>query len=184
MKNRKTLFVTSAAVIAALYVALTALSNVMGLAYGEIQCRISEAMTVLPVFFPAAIPGLTIGCLLSNITSTISPADMIFGTAATLLAALLTAALRKVTVKKYPFLSFLMPVLANGFIVAAELLFLYTDASERTFSLYWVFFAEVAAGEAIAVFVFGTILWAAMKKLTEKNPLIKELTYKEKIKNG
>ena len=82
---------TRCALIAAIYVALTMLSNALNLAYGPIQLRFSEAMTVLPFLMPEASWGLFIGCVLSNVLSPYGPLDMIVGSAATLLAALLTA---------------------------------------------------------------------------------------------
>ena len=85
---------TRCALIAAIYVALTMLSNALNLAYGPIQLRFSEAMTVLPFLMPEASWGLFIGCVLSNILSPYGPLDMIVGSAATLLAALLTARCR------------------------------------------------------------------------------------------
>jgi len=181
MKNRKIQSIAVSAIIAALYVVLTMLSNIFGLAYGPIQFRVSEMLTILPVFFPAAIPGLTIGCILSNITSTINPLDMVIGSFATLLAAVLTALFRKVTIKGYPLLSFLMPVLCNGFIVGAEILFLFSDTV--SFSLFWVYFAEVAAGELAVVFILGSIFHKALYKVIPKNRMLKELSWKELRKN-
>ena len=69
MRNKKVLFITQGAVIAAIYVVLTYLVNLLGLANGVIQVRLSEALTILPVFTPAAIPGVFIGCLISNLTN-------------------------------------------------------------------------------------------------------------------
>ena len=86
---------TRCALVAAIYVALTMLSNALNLAYGPIQLRFSEAMTVLPFLMPEASWGLFIGCVLSNILSPYGPLDMIVGSAATLLAALLTARRRR-----------------------------------------------------------------------------------------
>ena len=80
-----------AAIIGALYTVLTLLSASMGLAYGAVQFRFSEALTLLPLFTPAAIPGLTVGCIVSNIFSSVTPLDTIIGSAATLLAAICTA---------------------------------------------------------------------------------------------
>lgn len=171
-KNNSILFVASAAIIAALYVVLTLVCYTFS--YMDIQCRLSEALTILPVFMPAAIPGLAVGCLISNAFSTVGPMDMLFGTAATLLAAVLTALTRKLTIKKYPLLSFLMPVLANGFIVAAELKLI---AGLETG--YWILFASVAIGEAIAVFVVGSVLWKVFDSLARRNQLIRKLCYKD-----
>ena len=98
--------------IAALYVVLTLLANALGLANYAIQVRFSEALTILPFFTPAAIPGLTIGCLLSNILTGCAPLDILFGTLATLIGALGTYALRR-----FEWLAPLPPILANTIIV-------------------------------------------------------------------
>ena len=88
MKRNSALFITKAAVIAALYFALSMLSNAVGLCSGVIQCRISEALTILPAFLVEAIPGLAIGCLLTNIITSATIWDIIFGTGATLIGAI------------------------------------------------------------------------------------------------
>lgn len=93
--NKKVLFTSQAALIAALYVVLTFFSNAFGMASGTVQVRISEALTILPFFTPAAIPGVTIGCLLSNLFTGCAPLDILFGTCATLLGALGSYALRR-----------------------------------------------------------------------------------------
>ena len=147
--NKKTQYLTKAAVIAAAYVALTYLSAAFGLAYGGVQFRVSEALTVLPIFCPAAIPGLTLGCLLSNVTSTVNPIDMLLGTLATLLACLVTWAARNLRVKRYPLLSFLAPVIANGLIIGAEIAFFTTD--DTFWHAYLINGLSVAAGEAAVV---------------------------------
>ena len=104
---------TRCALIAAIYVALTMLSNALNLAYGPIQLRFSEAMTVLPFLMPEASWGLFIGCVLSNILSPYGPLDMIVGSAATLLAALLTARCRNKWTAALP------PVLCNAILIGA-----------------------------------------------------------------
>ena len=167
--RKKTEYLAKAAVIAAVYVVLTYVSAAFGLAYGEVQFRLSEALTILPVFCPAAIPGVTLGCLLSNITSTVNAADMIVGTAATLIACLGTYAARHITIKTYPLLSFLCPVLANGLIIGAEIAF-FTDKNAIP-KLFPLFAGSVAAGEAAVVFVLGTALFFAI----EKNEKLKKL---------
>ena len=169
--NTKTLYVTKAALIAALYAVLTYACAALGLAYGEVQFRFSEALTVLPLFCPAAIPGLTIGCLLSNILSTINPIDMVVGTLATLLAAIFTRMLRNVTIKQYPLLSFLMPILFNGVFVGAEIAYF---AGEGVFMQAFVPASlSVAAGEAAVVLILGTILWAVIRKNKKLQDLLK-----------
>ena len=112
MRNKKVLFAVQAAMIAALYVVLTYITNLLGLASGTIQVRFSEALCILPVFTPAAIPGLFIGCLISNLITGGIIWDIIFGSIATLLGALGTYFLRK---KKFVYT--LPPVIANIIIV-------------------------------------------------------------------
>ena len=99
MRKISVLFVTQAAVIAAMYVVLTFVSSSMGLASGEIQIRLSEMLVILPAFTPAAIPGLFLGCLLSNLLTGCTVIDIVFGSLATLVAALLSYQLRN---HKYP----------------------------------------------------------------------------------
>lgn len=167
--NKKTVYLTKAALIAALYAVLTYIAAAVGLAYGEVQFRFSEALTVLPLFCPAAVPGLAVGCLVSNIMSTVNPVDMIVGTLATLLAALCTRALRNVKIKNYPFLSMLMPIIFNGIFVGAEIAYF---AGEETFLPAFISAAlSVAAGEAAVVLILGTILWIAV----ERNEGLKKL---------
>ncbi len=95
MKNKKILFLTQAAMIAALYVVLTEVSNLFGLASYAIQVRFSEALTILPFFTPAAIPGLFVGCIISNLLVSANIFDIIFGSIATLLGGIATYAIGK-----------------------------------------------------------------------------------------
>ena len=118
-QTRSAVFLAQGAMIAAIYTVLTLLAATMNLAYGPVQFRFSEALTILPMFTPAAVPGLTIGCLLSNIFSGYGAADMIFGTLATLLAAISTRMLRTVRIKDIPWLAPLPPVLFNAVIIGA-----------------------------------------------------------------
>lgn len=122
-KNRIN-FIVTGALIAAAYAGLTFLSNVFSLAYGPVQFRVSEVLTLLPIFTPAAIPGVTVGCFIANIAS-FNAVDMIFGTAATLIAALLTYALRNITFKGLPLLAMLPPVIVNAVVIGLELAFFY-----------------------------------------------------------
>ena len=115
--NQKVLFIVHAALIAALYVVLTLLANTLGLANYAVQIRFSEALTILPFFTPAAIPGLCIGCLLANIITGCALPDIIFGTVATLLGAVFTYMLRR-----YKWLAPLPPIVANTLIVPFILL--------------------------------------------------------------
>ena len=109
-KNKKTTFVVQSAVIAALYAGLTYAAGMMNLAYGSIQFRFSEALTILACLSPTAIPGLTIGCFLGNITSPYGIIDIICGTVATLLAAVLSYKTRNIKFKDLPLVSALFPV--------------------------------------------------------------------------
>ncbi len=161
MKKRKSaLFVTQAAVIAALYVALTYVSNVLGLAYGAVQFRLSEILTVLPVFTPAAIPGLLIGCIIANITSPFGIIDIICGSAATFLAALCTYVLRKVCFKELPLLSVIPPVLFNAVIIGLEIWYL----QGRTAEIFVVSALQIAAGQMVMCIAAGLPFIRIIKK--------------------
>ena len=138
------------AVIAALYAALTLL--LAPISYGNLQCRVSEAMTLLPMLMPAAIPGLFVGCLLANILGGATVLDVVFGSLATLIAAIGTYALRK-----KPALAALCPIVSNGLIVGAVLSYVWALPLFLTM-------AEVAIGEVGAV-IIGFVMLAALKKV-------------------
>ena len=149
-RTLKTPSLAMSAVIAALYAALTLL--LAPISYGPIQCRISEAMTLLPVLLPESIPGLTLGCLIANLLGSATPWDMVFGTFATLLAAVGTRAFRNQTVTrlKIPVLSALCPVLSNAVIGGAVLALTLKLPIVMTM-------LEVGAGELAAV-ILGVVL--------------------------
>lgn len=130
--SKKVLFIAQSAVIAALYAVLTYLSASMNLAYGSVQFRFSEALTILPVFTPAAVPGLALGCFLSNLGSPFGIIDWVFGTGASLLAALGTLAVSKFRYRGVPLLAPLPPVIANGVLVGLELSF-FSEAAVFSF---------------------------------------------------
>lgn len=154
-KNNNPIFLTQAAVIAALYVVLTLLANALGLANYSIQVRFSEALTILPIFTPAAVPGLFVGCLLSNILTGCIFWDIIFGPIATLLGAIGTRLLRK----KSKWLATLPPVLSNTLIVPFILAFAYKfDGSLPYFIL------TVGIGELLSCGILGLILYSALYK--------------------
>lgn len=156
---------TVSALIAAFYAVFTLSSSALGLAYGPIQFRLSEAMTILPVFTPAAIPGLVIGCILGNLTSPYGLVDICFGTIATLLAAVTTRWLRNVKFKGLPILSALMPVLFNAFIIGAEIAMLMPDATAQ---VKWIAFGynslTVGLGELAVCLALGIPLYIIVKK--------------------
>ena len=158
--RQKTRRLTQAAIIAALYVVLTHLQNLLlpGSATWAIQCRASEALCILALFTPAAIPGLSIGCLLFNITFAAAlPLDWLVGTAASFFAAWAMWHTRKITIKGFPLLSLLMPALTNAFFVGWELT-VYIGGSYPINALY------VALGELIVMLVLGPILFSAIRR--------------------
>ena len=154
--HRQLLLLTYASSIAALYVVLTWLSSLVGLSgMGAIQLRLSEALCVLPYFTAAAVPGLTVGCLLANLLTGAALPDIIFGTLATLLGAVGTRLLRR-----WWYLAPLPPILANTVIIPFVIRYAYVDVTD---SLPFLFFT-VGVGEVLSVGVFGTILLFALQK--------------------
>ncbi len=160
MKKKTPRYITQAAVIAALYVALTYVSNALGLAYNAIQFRLSEVLTVLPVFTPAAIPGLAIGCVIANISSPFGIADIFCGSIATLSAALVTRMCRNIMFKGIPILSLIPPVLFNAVIIGLEIWYF----SGRTAEIFFVSAAEIFAGQAVMCIAAGIPFLQAVKK--------------------
>ena len=156
MRKISVLFVTQAAVIAAMYVVLTFVSSSMGLASGEIQIRLSEMLVILPAFTPAAIPGLFLGCLLSNLLTGCTVIDIVFGSLATLIAAVLSYQLRN---HKYPLLVTVPPVVANMIVVPFILKFSYGVPLPIP-----VMMATVGIGEVISCVVLGSVLYFALDK--------------------
>ncbi len=149
--KRKIHFMTEAAMIAALYVLLTYLSSILGLSSGAVQLRFSEALCILPLFTPAAVPGLFLGCLLSNLLTTAIIWDILFGSLATLLGALGTYALRRRSVYLAP----LPPILANTLVVPAVICAM---TGEWSLLLYLSFAATVFLGELLSCGVLGLAL--------------------------
>ncbi len=163
MKNKnKIRSIAISAVVASLYVVLTYLTNLLGLASGAIQIRFSEMLTILPVFTPAAVPGLFIGCVIANLLTGCALWDVVFGSLATLIGAIGTYLLRK-----RPLLATIPPILANAIIVPFVLLLVY--ALEGT---YFYFFATVLLGEIISCGVLGTVL---SKSLNRRNIFMNKL---------
>jgi uncharacterized membrane protein len=152
MQNKKILFMTQAALIAAIYVVLTMMVAQVNLASGAIQFRISEALCVLPYFTPAAVPGVIIGCLLSNILIGSALPDSIFGTLATAIGAYFSYKLRNNRI-----LVTLPPVISNMIIIPFVLTYAYKIPGGIPFQML-----TVGAGEVIACVVLGSILIAAL----------------------
>ena len=161
-KNNKTTFVVQSAVIAALYAGLTYAAGMMNLAYGSIQFRFSEALTILAAISPAAIPGLTIGCFLGNITSPYGLIDIICGTVATFLAAVLSYKTRNVKFKNLPLVSAIFPVLTNAVIVGIEItLFMPEGFKLQAFLINAV---QIAVGQIVMCYGLGLPLYNVLKK--------------------
>ena len=153
MKNKNVAFMTQAAMIAAIYVVLTYVFAPFS--FGEVQIRISEALTILPLFTPAAIPGLFIGCLVGNILGGAILPDIIFGSIATLLGAVFTYMLRN----RNRFLGPLPPILANTIIVPFVLHYGYGIALPIPFMML-----TVGAGEVISCGILGMVVYFALDR--------------------
>ncbi len=154
MERKNTKFLVHASFIAALYVVLTYISAMFGLSSGAIQVRFSEMLTVLPVSTPAAVPGLFIGCLLSNILTGCIIWDTIFGSLATLIGAIFTYILRK-----HKYLAPLPPVISNVLIVPFVLRYAYGAPGSIPY-----FMLTVGIGEIISCGVLGIVLIKALEK--------------------
>ncbi len=169
MRNTKVLFITQAALIAALYVVLTLLANSLGLANQAIQVRFSEALTILPYFTPAAIPGLFIGCIISNILTACEPLDTVFGSLATLVGAILSYLIahgfkRPSDEHYYPsnkvtkWLVAIPPIVANMIVVPQVIIRVYGSTDSLGFITL-----TVGIGEVISCFILGMILLFALE---------------------
>ncbi len=154
--NRNTRFVIEAAMIAGIYTALTL--ALAPFSYGIMQVRVSEALTILPIFTPAAVPGLFVGCVLSNLLSPYGLLDLICGSAATLIAAVLSRKLRS-----KPRLVPLPPVLANGIIIGGMLYFAYGVPVPLPLCILWV-----SLGELLSCYCLG---WPLMRWLNHSRSL-------------
>ena len=162
MRDKSVVTIVQAAMIAAIYVVLTFMINTIDLASGAIQVRISEALTILPYFTPAAIPGLFIGCLLANLLTGAAIYDVVFGSLATVLGAIGTYLLRR-----HKFLCTLPPVLANALIIPFVLRYGYGLVMEyegRDVSIPF-YMLTVGIGEIICCCVLGTILLQALDRV-------------------
>ena len=153
MKNKGTLFLVQAAAIAAVYVVLTTVFAAFS--FGEVQVRISEALTILPAFTPAAIPGLFVGCIISNFLGGAILMDVIFGSIATLIGAVFTYKLRNSS----KWLAPVPPIVANALIVPFTLYYGYGVNLPIPFMML-----TVGIGEVISCGVLGMILYGALSK--------------------
>ena len=153
-RRARTRYLCHAAIIASIYIVLTYLTSLFGLASGAIQLRLSEALCILTAFTPAAIPGLTLGCLISNYITGCLPTDVLFGTLATLLGALGGWYLRR-----RPYLSPLPTVIANTAIVPFVLAWAYRVEEGLPF-----LFLTVGIGELLSAYALGILLYRPIKR--------------------
>ena len=169
MNRNKNLQLANAGMIAALYVVLTWIANLAGLASGAIQVRLSEALTILPVFTASAVPGLTVGCVLANLLTGCAAWDVVFGSMATLIGAAGTRLL-----KNKPMLAWIPPVVSNAVIVPIVLMRVYGVTDITVFGQYfgpdmiWVMLiVTVGIGEVISCGLLGLLLWKALKNVPQ-----------------
>lgn len=155
MTNKKLLLLTQAAMIAAMYVVLTFVFAPFS--FGEIQVRIAEALTILPIFTPAAVPGLFVGCLIGNILGGAVLPDIIFGSIATLIGAFFTWQLRE----QHPVIAIFPSILSNTVIVPFVLRFGYSVPLPIPFMML-----TVGVGEIISCGILGLLLYSVLKKYT------------------
>lgn len=163
MKNKKVLFLTQAALIAALYVVLTEVSNIFGLASFMVQIRFSEVLTILPFFTPAAIPGLFAGCIISNLLVSANIIDIIFGSLATLIGAFFTCLIGKAA--KYKIAAWVAPIppiISNTLIIPFVLKYAYG------LEPLWFSALTVCAGEIISCGILGIPLLFMTKKYAKQ----------------
>ena len=153
-------YLTVAAVVAALYTVLGYFGNIFSLTFGPIQIRFAEALTVLPFFFPAAVPGLALGCFLTNLLSPYGPLDVVFGTLATAVAAVLT---RKA---KHTWLAPLPPILANLIVLPPLWSWTEIGAINEAFGAACLFNAATfLPGQIVACSGLGLLLLRALPRI-------------------
>lgn len=152
-------FITRAGVVAALYVVLTYVTTLCGLANGAVQFRISEILCILPVFIFEAVPGLTIGCLIANMLSGgLAVIDIIFGTVATIIGAVGAYLLRKLP-PKLIWVATIPNVLANTLILPPVILYAYGSDYGYFLTMLFIFISQV-----LAAGIGGTLLYPVIKK--------------------
>ena len=162
MKNNIAKTVAMGGIIAALYVVLTLIANAFGLANYAIQVRFSEALTILPYFTPVAVPGLFVGCIISNILTGALPLDVVFGSLATLIGAALT----RVLAVKFPekkWLAPIPPIVSNMIIVPLVLAYVYQFEGSIPY-----FMLTVGIGEIISCGILGMILLKTLEKYRDQ----------------
>lgn len=154
-RSKTVKMIATQGMIAAIYVALALL--LQPISFGNLQCRVSEALTVLPFLSPITTVGLTVGCLISNIIGGAGILDIVFGTLATLVSGLLTARMPNKWLAPLP------PVLINAVVVGAVLSFVSVPLASF-FPTFWIFAAEVGLGQVGACYVLGIPLLAVVRR--------------------
>lgn len=165
MKKLDVRQLTLSAMVAAIYFVLSYFGNIFGLTYGPVQCRFAEALCVLPFLFPSTIPGLFVGCLLTNLMSTV-PLDIVVGSLATLLAAFWTS--------KMPnrYLAPLPPVICNGVIVGAMLTWYEVGFGPAFWGAFAFNGVSVAVGELLACYILGSLIIRVLPRISFFRTLI------------
>lgn len=161
MRKFTTRELTLAALVAALYAVMSYFGNIFGLTFGAVQCRFAEALCVLPFVFPCTVPGLFVGCLITNLMSTVGPLDMVFGSMATLLAAIWTARMPN------RYLAPLPPVICNGVIIGAMIAWYETGFGPGFWTMFGWNAITVAIGETIACYGLGGLLLSVLEKFPQ-----------------
>lgn len=151
--NEKTKYLAQSGIIASLYVVLTMISTMLSLSSGVIQLRLSECLCVLPIFIPSAVPGLAIGCFVSNLVSGCVIWDVVFGTLATLVGAIFTRLMRKTGI-----FAVIPTIIANAVAVPLVLTFAY-----HVKEAFPILVLSVTTGEILSVFLLGGLLYRLMK---------------------
>lgn len=163
MRNFTTRELTLAALVAALYAMLSYFGNFFGLTFGNVQCRMSEALCVLPFLYPCTVPGLFVGCLIANLLSPVGLPDLVLGSAATLLAAWLTRRM------PHRLLAPLPPVVCNGVIVGGVLAWYQAGFGPGFLPMWLLNGITVAAGEVLACYGLGLLLLGTLEKIPRIN---------------
>lgn len=159
MKKISTRDLTLAAAVGAMYVVLGYFGNTFNLTFGVVQCRFAEALTVLPFLNPVTGWGLFVGCVVTNLLSPYGPLDMIFGSLATLIAAVLTARCKKKWLAPLP------PVLLNAVIIGGVIAFQEVGFTEAFMTAFGYHALTIGAGQMMACYGLGMLLLAAFGKV-------------------
>lgn len=171
--TNKSEFIVKQAMIAAIYTVLSVCLS--AISYGTVQVRVSEALTLLPVFALGNVWGVTIGCFLTNVIGFFTGAnilgalDAVFGTAATLVAALLTYAFRNVRFKGLPIAAAIPPVIVNAVVIGMELCVLINGGFNPV--VFWAQAVSVGVGQLLSCGVIGLI----MVRVIERNGALKRM---------